>query len=218
MQHVEEEHARSKAEWKEKGLQLMNYLKATEEEVSSLNQEVVRLRGSLKEVEIQESSTSSVVEVFVGGLDREVEEEDLRKAFQKVGDVVEVRLLKDPVTGKNRGFAFVRFATKEQESRALAKMMNPVIRGKRCGNAASEGNGTLVVEKGSTLSVPESDSRSSDSVNSNARQRRRSGNYEPEQGADAVASGVDPDGETVGYLVEALCMDKNIEAGCKLLQ
>ncbi|GAB2211613.1 hypothetical protein Droror1_Dr00024937 [Drosera rotundifolia] len=47
MQHIEEEHAWSKAEWEEKGLQLMNYLKATEEEVSSLNQEVVRLRGSL---------------------------------------------------------------------------------------------------------------------------------------------------------------------------
>ncbi|GAB2221785.1 hypothetical protein Drorol1_Dr00012973 [Drosera rotundifolia] len=51
MQHIEEEHARSKAEWEQKELQLMNHLKATEEEVSSMNQEVVRLRGSLKEVE-----------------------------------------------------------------------------------------------------------------------------------------------------------------------
>ncbi|KAL9260965.1 Heterogeneous nuclear ribonucleoprotein Q-like protein [Drosera capensis] len=93
----------------------------------------------------EEHKVRKEVEVFVGGLDHEVEEEDLRKAFEKVGDVVEVRLLKDPVTGKNRGFAFVRFATKEQASRALAEMMNPVIRGKRCGTAASEGNDTLFV-------------------------------------------------------------------------
>lgn len=93
----------------------------------------------------EERKVRKEVEVFVGGLDHEVEEEDLRKAFEKVGDVVEVRLLKDAVTGKNRGFAFVRFATKEQASRALAEMMNPVIRGKRCGTAASEGNDTLFV-------------------------------------------------------------------------
>ncbi|KAL9270137.1 Heterogeneous nuclear ribonucleoprotein Q-like protein [Drosera capensis] len=93
----------------------------------------------------EEHKVRKEVEVFVGGLDHEVEEEDLRKAFEKVGDVVEVRLLKDPVTGKNRGFAFVRFATKEQANRALAEMMNPVIRGKRCGTAASEGNDTLFV-------------------------------------------------------------------------
>ncbi|GAB2242933.1 hypothetical protein Droror1_Dr00019708 [Drosera rotundifolia] len=42
--------ARSKAEREEKELQLLNHLKATEEEVSSMNQEVVRLRGTLKEV------------------------------------------------------------------------------------------------------------------------------------------------------------------------
>ncbi|GAB2226962.1 hypothetical protein Droror1_Dr00008761 [Drosera rotundifolia] len=100
MQHIEEEHALSKVEWEEKELQLMNYLKSTEEEVFSLNQEVVRLRASLKEVEVQESSMSHVVEV---------------------------RLLKDPVTGKNRGFAFVRINTKEQACRALAEMMSPML-------------------------------------------------------------------------------------------
>lgn len=83
------------------------------------------------------------LEIFVGGLDREAVEEDIRKVFAQVGDVVEVRLHKDFSTNKNKGFAFVRFANKEQVARALAEMKNPMIHGKRCGVAASEDNDTL---------------------------------------------------------------------------
>lgn len=82
-------------------------------------------------------------EIFVGGLDRDAVEDDLRRAFEKVGEVVEVRLHKDYATNKNKGFAFVKFANKEQVARALEQMKNPLIRGKRCGIAPSEDNDTL---------------------------------------------------------------------------
>lgn len=68
------------------------------------------------------------LEIFVGGLDRDAVEDDLRKAFEKVGDVVEVRLHKDYATNKNKGFAFVKFANKEQVARALEQMKNPLVR------------------------------------------------------------------------------------------
>ncbi|KAG6702919.1 hypothetical protein I3842_07G059600 [Carya illinoinensis] len=82
-------------------------------------------------------------EIFVGGLDRDAEEEDLRKVFERMGGVVEVRLHKDPSTNKNKGYAFVKFANKEHAKRALSEMKNPVIRGKRCGTAPSEDSDTL---------------------------------------------------------------------------
>ncbi|KNA12001.1 hypothetical protein SOVF_129830 isoform A [Spinacia oleracea] len=91
----------------------------------------------------KERKVKKELEIFVGGLDREVVDDDVKKTFEKVGDVVEVRLLKDPSTNKNRGFAFVRFATKDQAKRALTEMKNPVIRGKRCGTAPNEDNDTL---------------------------------------------------------------------------
>ncbi|KAM0885313.1 hypothetical protein ACQ4PT_030403 [Festuca glaucescens] len=83
------------------------------------------------------------LEIFVGGLDRDADEEDIRKVFGQVGDVVEVCLHKDFSTNRNKGFAFVMFASKEQVARALAEMKNPMIHGKRCGVAASEDNDTL---------------------------------------------------------------------------
>ncbi|GAB2279477.1 hypothetical protein Dimus_014116 [Dionaea muscipula] len=93
----------------------------------------------------EERKIRKELEVFVAGLDCDVEEDDMKKAFEKIGEVVEVRLLKDPATNKSRGFAFVRFATKEQAGRALSEMKNPVICGKRCGTAPSEDNDTLFV-------------------------------------------------------------------------
>lgn len=85
------------------------------------------------------------LEIFVGGLDRDVTEEDLKRVFKYAGEVVDVRLHKDPSTNKNKGYAFVRFSAKEQANRALSEMKNPVIRGKRCGTAPSEDNDTLFV-------------------------------------------------------------------------
>lgn len=67
-------------------------------------------------------------EIFVGGLDRDAMEEDLKMTFEKVGEVVEVRLHKDFVTNKNKGFAFVKFANKEQAARALIELKNPMVR------------------------------------------------------------------------------------------
>ncbi|KAI8028004.1 Heterogeneous nuclear ribonucleoprotein Q [Camellia lanceoleosa] len=84
-------------------------------------------------------------EVFVGGLDRDVTEDDLRNVFSQVGEITEVRLLKNPVTKKNKGFAFLRFATVEQAKRAVNELKHPVVNGKQCGVAPSKDNDTLFV-------------------------------------------------------------------------
>ena len=66
-------------------------------------------------------------EIFVGGLDRDATEEDLRKVFQRIGEIVEVRLHKNSSTNKNKGYAFVKFANKENAKNALSEMKNPVV-------------------------------------------------------------------------------------------
>ncbi|OVA12858.1 RNA recognition motif domain [Macleaya cordata] len=85
------------------------------------------------------------LEIFVGGLDRDAVEDDVKKVFEKIGEVVEVRLHRNHLTNKNKGFAFVKFAQKEQASKALSELKNPVIRGKRCGVTPCEDNDTLFV-------------------------------------------------------------------------
>ncbi|XP_058090315.1 heterogeneous nuclear ribonucleoprotein Q-like [Magnolia sinica] len=109
-----------------------------EEEVRAMDEEQMQMSDAIKE-----RKQNKELEIFVGGLDRDANEDDVKKAFEKVGEIVEVRLLRNPLTNKNKGFAFVKFATKEQADRALSELKSPVIRGKQCGTAPSEDNDTL---------------------------------------------------------------------------
>lgn len=91
----------------------------------------------------QERRKRKEFEVFVGGLDKDVVDDDLRKVFSQVGEVTEVRLMMNPQTKKNKGFAFLRFATVEQARQAVTELKNPVINGKQCGVTPSQDSDTL---------------------------------------------------------------------------
>ncbi|PIA31041.1 hypothetical protein AQUCO_05300104v1 [Aquilegia coerulea] len=92
---------------------------------------------------VKERRKRKEFEVFVGGLDKDASEDDLKKVFSAVGEIVEVRLMMNPQTKKNKGFAFLRFATVEQAKRAVKEMRNPVVHGKKCGVTPSQDSDTL---------------------------------------------------------------------------
>ncbi|XP_068637678.1 uncharacterized protein [Aristolochia californica] len=119
-----------------------------EEEEDIDGQEEELLDGEEEEVHhevVQERRKRKEFEVFVGGLDREAAEEDVKKVFSEVGEVTEIRLMKIPGTQKNKGFAFLRFATVEQARRAVNELKNPMVNGKRCGVSPSQDSDTLFV-------------------------------------------------------------------------
>ncbi len=76
---------------------------------------------------VKERRKRKEFEVFVGGLDRDANEDDLREVFSQVGQITEVRLLRNQVTNKNKGFAFLRFATIEQARRAIHELKHPMV-------------------------------------------------------------------------------------------
>ncbi|KAB2626886.1 nucleolin-like [Pyrus ussuriensis x Pyrus communis] len=92
---------------------------------------------------VKERQKRKEFEVFVGGLDKDASVADLRKAFAGVGEVTEVRLMMNPQTKKNKGFAFLHFATVEQARRAVTELKHPVINGKQCGVTPSQDGDTL---------------------------------------------------------------------------
>ncbi|KAK9130102.1 hypothetical protein Sjap_010589 [Stephania japonica] len=96
-------------------------------------------------VVVKERRRRKEFEVFVGGLDRDVVEEDLWDVFSKVGDIAEVRLMKNPLTRKNKGFAFIRFATTEQAKRAVNELKSTMVNGKQCGVFPSQDSDTLFI-------------------------------------------------------------------------
>ncbi|KAH9766960.1 Heterogeneous nuclear ribonucleoprotein Q [Citrus sinensis] len=61
-------------------------------------------------------------EVFIGGLPKDASEEDLRDLCEPIGDVFEVRLMKDKESGESKGFAFVSFRSKEFAKKAIDEL------------------------------------------------------------------------------------------------
>eukprot|EP00249_Psilotum_nudum_P024616 c29238_g2_i2 orf=207-2666(+) len=92
---------------------------------------------------VTERQKRKKLEVFVGGLDKDATEDDVKKVFEQVGEVVEVRLMRNTLTGKNKGYAFVRFANAAQATRAATEMKKTQIRGRMCGVVPSEDNDVL---------------------------------------------------------------------------
>ncbi|KAL9150294.1 hypothetical protein ABFS82_12G159500 [Erythranthe guttata] len=108
--------------------------------------ESIRLNEGLLlsgEMEALERKKRRKTEIFVGGLDNDAKESDVRKGFEEAGGIAEVRLVMDGKSGKNRGYAFVQFATAADAKNALAKCSKVEICGKVCNAAPVGGNDTI---------------------------------------------------------------------------
>ncbi|ERN01072.1 nucleolin [Amborella trichopoda] len=114
-----------------------------DEEVEEERDEVADREEEEHHEVVKERRKRKEFEVFVGGLDKEATEEDLLKVFSEVGEVAEVRLMMNLQTKKNKGFAFIRFATVEHAKRAVTELKNPVVNGKQCGVSPSQDSDTL---------------------------------------------------------------------------
>jgi len=63
-----------------------------------------------------------VKNIFVGNLDFNTSEDDLRRAFEAYGQVDRVSIMTDRDTGRSRGFGFVEMANAEDGEKAIAAL------------------------------------------------------------------------------------------------
>ncbi|XP_062857827.1 heterogeneous nuclear ribonucleoprotein Q [Trichomycterus rosablanca] len=85
-------------------------------------------------------------EIFVGKIPRDLFEDELVPLFEKAGNIWDLRLMMDPLSGLNRGYAFITFCTKEGAQEAVKLCNNHEIRpGKHLGVCISVANNRLFV-------------------------------------------------------------------------
>ncbi|MDA8083081.1 MAG: RNA-binding protein [Nitrospiraceae bacterium] len=65
--------------------------------------------------------------IYVGNLSYTVTEDDIREAFGKIGEIQSVRLIKDNVTGRSKGFGFVEMGSDEDADRAIATLNGTML-------------------------------------------------------------------------------------------
>ncbi|XP_063707203.1 heterogeneous nuclear ribonucleoprotein R isoform X3 [Culicoides brevitarsis] len=85
-------------------------------------------------------------EVFCGKIPKDMYEDELIPLFEKCGAVWDLRLMMDPMTGTNRGYAFVTFTTRDAASNAVEQLNDfEIKKGKKIGVTISFNNHRLFV-------------------------------------------------------------------------
>ncbi|XP_032579637.1 heterogeneous nuclear ribonucleoprotein R isoform X22 [Drosophila sechellia] len=85
-------------------------------------------------------------EVFCGKIPKDMYEDELIPLFENCGIIWDLRLMMDPMTGTNRGYAFVTFTNREAAVNAVRQLNDFEIRtGKKIGVTISFNNHRLFV-------------------------------------------------------------------------
>lgn len=68
--------------------------------------------------------------IFVGNLDFNTGEDELRQLFEQYGQVDRVAIMTDRDTGRSRGFGFVEMASSEDGEKAIAALNGTQVGGR----------------------------------------------------------------------------------------
>lgn len=66
--------------------------------------------------------TNKLLQVFCGKIPKELYEDELIPLFEKCGEIWDLRLMMDPMTGQNRGYAFITFTTRTAACEAVRQV------------------------------------------------------------------------------------------------
>ena len=69
--------------------------------------------------------------LYVGNLSSETSDAELQELFGKAGKVESVRVMRDTITGRGRGFAFVDMASERDAQNAVSMFNEYALHGRR---------------------------------------------------------------------------------------
>jgi len=68
--------------------------------------------------------------IYVGNLSSEANDDDLRKAFESFGEVTSATVIKDKYTSDSKGFGFVEMPSKTEAQSAIEGLNGTDLKGK----------------------------------------------------------------------------------------
>jgi RNA recognition motif-containing protein len=72
----------------------------------------------------------AVMNIYVGNLSFDVNEDDLRKAFEGFGQVKSINIITDKYNGMSKGFGFVEMSSQDEAQAAIAGLNGKELKGR----------------------------------------------------------------------------------------
>jgi len=71
------------------------------------------------------------VNIFIANLDYQLQEAELREAFEEFGEVTSVKIITDKFSGRSKGFGFVEMSDDEHGNAAISSMNDSELNGRK---------------------------------------------------------------------------------------
>jgi len=68
------------------------------------------------------------VTIYVGNLDDTIDENDLRTAFEVFGEIINIKVVRDPVTNKSKNIGFISYTNKPDAEKAIRDMNQAMLK------------------------------------------------------------------------------------------
>lgn len=68
--------------------------------------------------------------IYVRNLNYTLQEDELRQVFEAFGEVSSVKIIKDKMTGRAKGFGFVEMPNDSEASNAMQQLNDTVVKGR----------------------------------------------------------------------------------------
>jgi len=65
--------------------------------------------------------------IYVGNLDYEVNETDLKEIFEEFGTISSAKIISDKFNGKSKGFGFVTMENQEEANKAIGELNGSML-------------------------------------------------------------------------------------------
>ncbi|AAS51760.2 ADL160Wp [Eremothecium gossypii ATCC 10895] len=95
-----------------RGMPDLSQLQQLQQTMNQLQQQAAPLTQQQQQEakQVKADLSRDINKMFIGGLNWETTEDNLREYFSKYGNVTEVKIMRDGTTGRSRGFGFLSFA------------------------------------------------------------------------------------------------------------
>ena len=68
--------------------------------------------------------------IYVGNLNYNLSEDELRQVFEEFGEVVSAKIIVDKYSGRSKGFGFVEMSDDEEANAAIAALNDSEVQGR----------------------------------------------------------------------------------------